>query len=171
MTPTTPRPAKVQVRIVKSADAAAVEQLVAAAAQRDPRITRRVAQIVADVRSGGDDAVVDYARRLDALEGPVEVTLAQMRREARSVPAEVRHAIGLAVRNIRLVAKRQVPKSWARSTATGHHRGRVTPPGPPLAFTALAPFPAPSSLLMTAVTGTYRGCVPRSSRCPRPMRR
>jgi histidinol dehydrogenase len=166
---TATKPVKRSVRIVESKDALAIEQLVAAAAQRDPRVARRVAQIVTDVRSRGDDAVLDYARRLDGLNGPIEITLAQMRREARSVSAEVRQAITLAVRNIRRVAKKQVPKGWRVATAPGVTiEGRVTALDRVGCYVPGGRFPLPSSLLMTAVPARVAGVPEILAVCPRP---
>jgi histidinol dehydrogenase len=55
---------------------------------RNGAVQRRVARIVADVRARGDAALLAYARTLDGLAGPIEVSRAQMTREARRVPAD-----------------------------------------------------------------------------------
>ncbi|MEO5896772.1 MAG: histidinol dehydrogenase [Vicinamibacterales bacterium] len=169
MKASTSRRATIQVRIVESTDAIAVERLVAASAQRDPRIASRVARIVADVRSRGDAAVLDYARRLDTLEEPIEVTLVEMRRQARAVPADVRKAIAVAVRNIRVVAKKQVPKGWRVATAPGVSiECRVTALDRVGCYVPGGRYPLPSSLLMTAVPARAAGVPEVVAVCPRP---
>jgi histidinol dehydrogenase len=158
-----------QVRVVESANTVAVDQLVTASAPRDPRIVRRVARIIADVRSRGDEAVEDYARRLDGLERPVAVTLAEMRRATRSVPGDVRSAISLAARNIRAVAKQQVPKGWRVTTATGVSiEGRITPLERVGCYVPGGRYPLPSSLLMTAIPARVAGVAEVVAVCPRP---
>ena len=99
-------------RIVDSANRRAVRELLAPERVRDAATDRRVAAIVNDVRTGGDAALLRYARKFDRLDGPIEVTGAEMRRAAATVPRDVRAAIRAAARNIRTVAKRQVPKGW-----------------------------------------------------------
>jgi histidinol dehydrogenase len=106
-------------RIIESTDEASVRSLLDRAPRRDAAVERRVARIVADVRRRGDAALLEYARRFDRIEGPVEISKAQIAEAARSVPARVRTAIAFAARQIRAVAVRQVPKGWKVSPAPG----------------------------------------------------
>src|SRR5689334_7602188 len=99
-------------RVVESTNQRAVRALLAPQRVRDAATERRVAEIVGAVRAGGDAALLRYAKSLDRLDGPVEVTLDEMRRLTRTVNPSVRRAIRDAARNIRLVAKRQVPRRW-----------------------------------------------------------
>src|SRR5690242_16324257 len=96
-------------RVVKSKNRRAVRALLAPERVRDTATEKRVAKIVADVRTGGDAALVRYARSLDRLDGPMEIGTDDMRAAAKTVNASVRRAIRDASRNIRVVAKRQVP--------------------------------------------------------------
>jgi hypothetical protein len=66
--------------IIKSADAARVERLLAPRRDRDRTLERRVARIVEDVRADGDAALRRYAARFDALDGPFEVAAGKSRR-------------------------------------------------------------------------------------------
>ncbi|MEO6212254.1 MAG: histidinol dehydrogenase [Vicinamibacterales bacterium] len=157
------------VRIIESTDAEQVERLLTGSAQRDPRITRRVTRIVAEVRTRGDAALLDYARRLDGLDQPLEVTRPEMRRAARAVPAEVRAAISLAARNARTVARRQVPKGWRIATAPGVQvEQRVTPLDRVGCYVPGGRYPLPSSLLMTAIPARVAGVAEIIAVCPRP---
>ncbi len=62
------------IKICNSSDARAVNKLLDRRPGRDPRIKRRVAAIVARVRRDGDRALIRFARELDGLSGPLEVT-------------------------------------------------------------------------------------------------
>ena len=97
------------IRIVDSSNRRVVDALLSPERIGDQATERRVEQIVADVRRTGDRALTRYARELDGLSGAIEVSLDEMRRAARDVPAPVRAGIRTAARNIRTVARRQVP--------------------------------------------------------------
>src|SRR4026209_1474594 len=93
--------------MVGSSNRRAVSALLSPERTRDAATERRVAGIVSAVRRHGDTALVRYARDLDDLSGPIEVSRDEMRRAAREVPASVRAAIRAAARNIRPGATRQ----------------------------------------------------------------
>ena len=156
-------------RIVESRDVDGVQALVDRAPARQPAVERRVASIVADVRRGGDEALLEHARQLDALDGPVEVSRTEMIRLSRTVPADVRRAIALAARNIRTVAKKQVPKGWRVSTAPGVTiEQRVTPLDRVACYVPGGRYPLPSSLLMTVVPARSAGVKEVLAVCPKP---
>src|SRR6478735_12738851 len=106
-------------RIVDSQNRRAVQALLAPERVRDAATDRRVAAIVSGVRRGGDRALLRYARQFDGLDEPIEVTPDEIWRAAATVPRAVRTAIHDAARNIRAVAKRQVPKGWRAQVAPG----------------------------------------------------
>jgi histidinol dehydrogenase len=156
-------------RIVDSGNRRAVRELLAPERVRDAATDRRVAAIVNDVRRGGDAALLRYARKFDGLDGPVEVPLAEMRRAAATVPREVRAAIRDAARNIRAVAKRQVPKGWRVRVAPGVTvESRVVPLDRVGCYVPGGRYPLPSSLLMTALPAIAAGVEDVVAVCPRP---
>jgi histidinol dehydrogenase len=137
-------------RIVDSANRRAVRGLLSPERVRDAATDRRVAAIVNDVRQGGDAALRRYARKFDGLDGPIEITAAEMRRAAATVPRDVRGAIRDAARNIRTVAKRQVPKGWRAQVAPGVSvEQRIVPLDRVGCYVPGGRYPLPSSLLMT----------------------
>ena len=156
-------------RIVDSGNRRAVRELLAPERVRDAATDRRVAAIVNDVRRGGDAALLRYARKFDRLDGPIEVPLAEMRRAAATVPREVRAAIREAARNIRSVAKRQVPKGWRARVAPGVTvESRVVPLDRVGCYVPGGRYPLPSSLLMTALPAIAAGVTDVVAVCPRP---
>jgi histidinol dehydrogenase len=130
---------------------------------------RRVAAIVSDVRRGGDRALVRYARELDGLNGPIEVSRDEMRRAAREVPAPVRAALRAAASHIRAVAVRQVPRGWRTRLAPGVTvEQRIVPLDRVGCYVPAGRYPLPSSLLMTAIPADAAGVAEVVAVCPRP---
>ena len=156
-------------KIVASSNRRAVSALLSPGRTRDVRTERRVATIVSDVRANGDSALIRYARGLDRLEGPIEVPLEEMRAAARKVPATVRAAIRNAARNIRVVAKRQVPRRWRVHVAPGISvEQRIVPLDRVGCYVPGGRYPLPSSLLMTAIPAAAAGVAEIVAVCPRP---
>jgi histidinol dehydrogenase len=110
------------IKIVDAHDTAAVKALLWPERDRDGETEQRVAQIVADVRTNGEAALLRYAREFDRLEGPIEISRREMHAAAKTVPARVRHAIRVAAKNIRAVAKRQVTARMEAARRRGPHR-------------------------------------------------
>ena len=157
-------------RIVESSNRRAVRALLSPERTRDAATERRVAEIVSAVRRGGDRALIRYARELDGLSGPIEVTRGEMRRAAREVPAAVRAAIRTAARNIRTVATRQVPRGWRARVAAGVTvEQRVVPLDRVGCYVPAGRYPLPSSLLMTAIPAAAAGVKEIVAVCPRPV--
>jgi histidinol dehydrogenase len=157
------------VRIVEASNRRAVKALLAPERTRDAATERAVATIVAGVRREGDAALLRYARRFDRLDAPVEVHEMEMRAAARQVPQAVRTAIRDAARNIRVVAKRQVPRGWRQAVAGGVTvEQRVVPLDRVGCYVPGGRYPLPSSLLMTAIPAAAAGVPEIIAVCPRP---
>jgi histidinol dehydrogenase len=157
------------IRILDSGNEAAISALVDRAPRHDVALERRVARIVNAVRRQGDRALLSYASRLDGLDGDVEVTRNEMRRAAASVAIDVQRAIAAAARNIRHVARRQVPRGWTTSPAVGVAiEQRVTPLDRVGCYVPGGRYPLPSSLLMTAIPASVAGVREIIAVCPKP---
>ncbi len=156
-------------RIVESSNTRAVRTLLVAQRAQDSATERQVAAIVTAVRRGGDRALLKYAKQFDRLEGPVEVSEAEMRAAVATVPRPVRLAIRTAARNIRLVATRQVPRGWRARVAPGITvQQRVIPLDRVGCYVPGGRYPLPSSLLMTAIPARAAGVREVIVVCPRP---
>src|SRR5688572_28365798 len=158
------------IRIIESSNRRGVSRLLTPERVRDAATDRRVATIVADVRRNGDAALRRYAQALDGLDGSIEVPVAEMRRAARDVPSAVRAAIRTAARNIRTVARRQVPRGWKARVAPGVTvEQRVVPLDRVGCYVPAGRYPLPSSLLMTAIPAAAAGVREVVAVCPRPQ--
>ena len=156
-------------RIVESTNRRAVSALLSPERTRDAATERRVAAIVSDVRRNGDRALGRYARELDGLSGPIEVSRAEMRQAARKVPAPVRAALRAAAKHIRSVAARQVPRGWRTRVAPGVTvEQRIVPLDRVGCYVPAGRYPLPSSLLMTAIPADAAGVGEVVAVCPRP---
>ena len=135
----------------------------------EPGVRESVAASIADVRSRGDDALRDMARRFDG----VELTALEVPRErwaaaARALPAEVRDALAHTARNVERFHRAQLPQDATIETEPGVRLARrfvplervgVYAPGGRAAY--------PSSVLMGVVAAKAAG-VPEVVVCSPP---
>ena len=157
------------IKIVASTNRAAIKALLSPDRIRDRATESRAQEIVNRVRRGGDVALKRYARQFDGLTGSIEVPRAKWEAQARTLPADVRAAIKRAARNIRSVAKRQVPRGWRHNVAPGITVAqRVTPLQRVGCYVPAGRYPLPSSLLMTAIPARAAGVEEVIVCCPRP---
>jgi histidinol dehydrogenase len=150
--------------------------------ETDAAIEDRVAAILADVRTRGDAAVLEYTKRFDALELPSAAALEIPRRDLdaalASIPVAQRDALEAAAARIRRYHERQLEacgRSWSFREPDGTLLGqKVTPiervgiyvPGGKAAY--------PSSVLMNAIPAHVAGVgeivmavpTPRGERSP-----
>lgn len=157
------------IRIVDASNRRAIGALLSPARVRDAATERAVAKIVADVRRDGDRALLAYRRRFDGLDDGVEVRRQEIEHLAAGVPRKIRRALKDAARNIRSVARRQVPRGWRTTTAQGVTvEQRVMPLDRVGCYVPGGRYPLPSSLLMAAVPAKAAGVKEVIAVCPKP---
>jgi histidinol dehydrogenase len=157
------------IRIIPSSDRRRVAALLDRRPRRDPEIERRAARIVERVRHGGDAALLAYAKKLDRLDGDIEVTRGEMEGQAATIHRTVRDAIRMSARHIRHVARLQVPRTWSTSPVKGITIDqRVLPLDRVGCYVPGGRYPLPSSLLMTAIPARVAGVSEVVAVCPRP---
>ncbi len=128
----------------------------------DEAIERTVAEVLANVRTLGDPAVLDYTRRFDRLDATtvaaLELTRDVLDQAFAGLPAAQRQALEAAAGRIRVYHERQKLDSWEYTEADGTRLGqKVTPldrvglyvPGGKAAY--------PSSVLMNAIPAKVAG--------------
>ena len=156
-------------KIISAADARSLERVIATGAATDRALEQRVAAIVADVRKGGDRALLAYARRYDGLTGAIEVDPDEIAEGAGTVPAAVRRALRTAARHVTEVARAQVPRTTRVRVAPGVTiEQRVAPLQRVACYVPAGRYPLPSSLLMTAIPARVAGVPEIVAACPRP---
>ena len=128
----------------------------------DGSVSATVRDILDQVRTRGDDALLEYTRRFDRSKAvkiaDLELSAARLHRALDSIPAEQRQALETAAARIRAYAERQTLESWRFTEADGTALGQqVTPldrvglyvPGGKAAY--------PSSVLMNAIPAKVAG--------------
>lgn len=156
-------------RLVDSTNRRAVEALLSATRIRDRDTETRASVIVERVRKGGDAALLSFARELDGLKGGIEVPRAEWVAKAKTLAPTVRAAIKRAAKNIRAVAKAQVPRGWRKNVGAGISvEQRVIPLARVGCYVPAGRYPLPSSLLMTAIPARAAGVPEVMVACPRP---
>ena len=126
----------------------------------DPQVEARVAEIVAQVRNGGDAALLEYARRFDGLADGMRtrVTPREMKVAAGTVSKDFIRAVKEAAKNIRRFAEWQMPRSWVRTVHRGLKVGQVVRPLESVAcYAPGGRYPLPSTVLMTAIPAQVAG--------------
>jgi histidinol dehydrogenase len=119
-----------------------------------------VRRIVADVRRGGDRALLRYAAQFDGLSGPDAMRIAprEMAAAWQALSPGLRDALTTASSQIRGFAKRQLPKSWSASPVEGLTAGQLVRPLDAVGcYVPSGRHPLPSTLLMTAIPAQVAG--------------
>ncbi len=158
-------------RILKLTEAA--EKMLHSQRKRQDRSALRIAgKIVGDVRSRGDAALNDWARKLDG----ADVSGSRLWIEEREIAAasqrvnrEFLQAIEHAARNIRRVAEKQLPSEWSLLVEPGVRVGqKVTPIDAIGCYIPGGRFALVSTLLMTVVPALVAGVKRIVAVCAKP---
>jgi histidinol dehydrogenase len=141
---------------------AALAALTRYEAAQDDAVEATVRDIIAEVRTRGDAALVELTRRFDSVEAAsaaeLEIPRAALDAALSSLPRERREALGAAAERVRSFHERQRAESWRYREADGTLLGqRVTAldrvglyvPGGKAAY--------PSSVLMNAIPAKVAG--------------
>ena len=142
--------------------AAKLKTLLAFEAAADDTIERTVATILADVKTRGDAAVVDYSNRFDRLSAAsmadLELSRDELEKALAGLPADRRAALEAAAGRVRAYHEKQKLDGWSYTEADGTLLGQmITPldrvglyvPGGKAAY--------PSSVLMNAIPAKVAG--------------
>jgi histidinol dehydrogenase len=139
-----------------------LEGLLAWESMSDGAVNQVVQEVIAEIRSRGDAALVDYTNRFDGWKaqsaGELEIPLARLKLAWETIPADQREALQHAAQRVRAYAERQKMEDWIYTEADGTVLGQqVTPldrvglyvPGGKAAY--------PSSVLMNALPARVAG--------------
>ncbi|MBU0673455.1 MAG: histidinol dehydrogenase [Proteobacteria bacterium] len=90
-----------------------------------------VAQILADIRSRGDEALIEYIRRFDAPDITIDqlrVTEQEMEEAVKEVDDALLDTLDRAIERIRIFHEEEREQSWIKTHANGMITGRVVNP-------------------------------------------
>ena len=135
-------------------------------------VDQAVAQIIADVRARGDQAVIDLTQRFDRLTLTPETlafSQAEIDAEIAKVTPEDRAALELAAARIRAYHERQKPQDESWTDSTGATLGwRWTPVSAAGLYVPGGLASYPSSVLMNAIPAKVAGVERLVIACPTP---
>jgi histidinol dehydrogenase len=137
--------------------ARAVAEACAASSLFDPQIEERARAVIDDVRTRGDNALVELTERFDR----VKLTVEQLRvtATASKVDAKLQHAIAAAHRNIAAFSKRSLRKNWRMRNAQGASVGEKYEPFQRVGiYIPGGTAPLVSTVLMTVTLAKVAGC-------------
>jgi histidinol dehydrogenase len=112
-----------------------------------------VAPILDAVRSRGDEAVLEYARKFDGLEGGLTVSTSDA-----PVSPQFQSALETAAKNVREYAALQLPHDTWTEFPDGRRLGSIVRPLESMgAYIPAGRYPLPSTLLMTVIPAQVAG--------------
>jgi len=133
------------------------------ALREDATVRSRVADIIADVRTGGDRAVLEFTAQIDGVRlEALKATPDEFDAAERTLDQNQRRAIAAAQANIRRFHEAQLTAPVAVETVPGVLCERVSRPIASVGlYVPAGSAPLPSTALMLAVPAEIAGCVTR----------
>jgi histidinol dehydrogenase len=158
--------------IIRSTNKAAIARLERARQVSLVEAERVARRILDDVRRHGDRALIRYSRRLDHIDLRREgftVSQDEVRRAYHEVPRGFVGALRVAARNIRAVARRQLPRAWQAASGAGMKVRQIIRPLERVAcYVPGGRFPLPSTVLMSVIPAQVAGVREIIVTSPRP---
>jgi len=159
-------------RIIRSTNHVALDHLFQARGARREETELTVRNIVDDVRRAGDEALIRYARKFDHTDlrqEPFTVSSEEISDAYRRVPSGFLRVLRLAARNIRAVARRQIPRPWQIETQPGVKVRQIVRPLERVAcYIPGGRFSLPSTVLMGVIPAQVAGVPEIIVTSPRP---
>lgn len=159
-------------KIIQSKDRVGMTRLMRARDVRLEDAEPAARRIVEDVRRTGDRALTLYAKQFDETDLMKEgftVSRREIREAFRIVPEDFIQAVRLAERNIRAVARCQMPRPWRVETQSGVVVRQIVRPLESVAcYVPGGRFPLPSTVLMSVIPAQVAGVKEISVTSPRP---
>jgi histidinol dehydrogenase len=157
--------------MIRILPAAQMGRLLARRKARLAEAEATVRPILDAVRDRGDKALLEYARRFDALERKsVVVPAADLQRACTGLSAAFRDAVSIAASNIRAFAEMQLPVETRREVSPGLQLGQVVRPLDTVAaYIPAGRYPLPSTLMMTVIPAQVARVPNICVACPRPV--
>jgi len=156
------------IRIIESTQ---VRRMLARKAARFADAEEVVRPILDAVRTRGDKALLEYARKFDQLDRPsVVVKPAELLAAEKTLAPKFRAAVRTASKNIRAFAKLQLPVAKQAMIAPGVRVGQIVRPLDTVAaYIPSGRYPLPSTLMMTVIPAQVAGVQSICAATPRPV--
>jgi len=159
-------------RIIRSTDKRRIARLLEGRRARLEQAEVVARRILEDVRRNGDAALVRLTRRfekVDLRKVGFTVSEAEILDAYGQASPDFKRAIGLAARNIRATAHRQLPRPWRTSNGLGIEVSQIVRPLDRVAcYVPGGRFPLPSTVLMSVIPAQVAGVHEVVVTSPRP---
>jgi histidinol dehydrogenase len=153
------------IRIIESKDAG---RLLTRRAARLTEAEATVRPILEAVRTRGDKALLEFARKFDALDRKsVRVPAAEL--TGAPLSDNFRMAVATAADNIRRYAELQMPREWSKTVGGSKLGQLVRPLDTVAAYIPSGRYPLPSTILMTVVPAQVAGVPNICIASPKPV--
>ncbi len=155
----------IQIKRLSSTDAGFDEtlaKLLAFENAQDAKVDATVADILADIKKRGDEALLEYTRRFDRLDAAsaleLELPQSRLQQALQSLPADQRNALEQAAQRVRAYHEKQVAQSWSYVEPDGTLLGqKITPLDRVGLYVPGGKASYPSSVLMNAIPAKVAG--------------
>ncbi|WP_040292547.1 histidinol dehydrogenase [Acetonema longum] len=140
---------------------AAAEKRMEAMFGREMTASQVVAQIIEDVRSAGNEALIRYTRLIDGVEltpETLEISQGEFAAVESQVDDQLKESINLAIENVRRFHREQLPRTWLTYRDHGAMQGQACLPLERVGiYVPGGKASYPSSVIMNAVPATVAG--------------
>ncbi len=157
-------------RVIDSRDREILDAILHGRGLRLSQAERAVEPILSAVRERGDEALLEYARKLDGLvDEQVRVPADSLARAQKALGPGFVEAVRVASERIRRYAERQLPPEWIEPAGPGVELGQlVRPLDSVAAYVPGGRYPLPSTVMMTAIPAQIAGVRRVAVASPRP---
>ncbi|HMD98800.1 MAG TPA: histidinol dehydrogenase [Terriglobia bacterium] len=159
-------------RIIRSTDKPRIARLLETRRAQLEQAEVVARRILEDVRRNGDAALVRLTRRfekIDLRKVGFTVSEAEIQEACDQASPDFKRAIGLAAKNIRATARRQLPRPWRASNGAGVEVSQIVRPLDRVAcYVPGGRFPLPSTVLMSVIPAQVVGVREVVVTSPRP---
>ena len=145
--------------MIRIVDSKQVKNILSRKAARFEEAEGIVRPILEAVRTRGDTALLEYARKFDKLErSTVSVPRPELKAAEKKLTPAFRQAVTISSANIRAFAQLQLPVGKSKLVAPGLRLGQVVRPLDTVAaYIPSGRYPLPSTLLMTVIPAQVAG--------------
>jgi histidinol dehydrogenase len=155
----------IQIKRLSSTDASfneALMELLAFESAQDAKLDAAVADILADIKKRGDEALLEYTRRFDrwdpASAAAFELPRQRLQQALQNLPADQRDALEQAALRVRVYHEKQLARSWSYIEPDGTLLGqKITPLDRVGLYVPGGKASYPSSVLMNAIPAKVAG--------------
>ncbi|MDN5881954.1 MAG: histidinol dehydrogenase [Nitrosospira sp.] len=155
----------IQIKRLSSTDTGfneALATLLAFEDVQDAKLDATVANILADIKKRGDEALLEYTRRFDHLDAAaaaeLELPQNRLQQALQGLPTDQRNALEQAAGRVRAYHEKQLAQSWRYTEPDGTLLGqKITPLDRVGLYVPGGKASYPSSVLMNAIPATVAG--------------